>query len=79
MAPVIEPSGPVAVSVPGVVGEHLDKALELLANAGLKPGKIERGASRTQPLQTVILQRPGTGEKVRPGDAVDLLVNVQGR
>jgi beta-lactam-binding protein with PASTA domain len=73
------PAEPVAVSVPSVVGEHVDKAVELLRNSGLNPGKIERRESLTHRPETVLRQRPGAGEKVRPGGTVDLLINVQGR
>jgi beta-lactam-binding protein with PASTA domain len=74
-----KPAEPVALSVPGVVGENLDKAVELLRNAGLRPGTIERRESSTHPPDTVLRQRPGAGEKVRPGGTVDLLINAQRR
>jgi len=67
--------GEALVEVPNMVGMDVEEAKTLLEKLGLKAGRIDyREDDRYLPL-TVIGHSPEAGEKMKPGDRVDLVVN----
>ncbi|MFO7931862.1 MAG: PASTA domain-containing protein [Thermodesulfobacteriota bacterium] len=63
------------IEVPAIVGLYRDKALAVLEEAKLKPGKISHKQSQERPY-TVIAQNPGAGREVSPASAVDLILSM---
>jgi eukaryotic-like serine/threonine-protein kinase len=63
------------VQVPGLINRTESDALNLLAQAGLKPGKRADAFDPTIPTGTVIDQNPGEGQPVAPGSAVNYTVS----
>src|SRR5439155_10503958 len=61
------------VAVPGVIGAQADQARTLLEQRGFQVG-VERKKS-TQPVDQVIQQDPGPGDKVKKGSTVTLTVS----
>ena len=61
------------VDVPLIVGLQVDDARTRLDGIGLRVGGV-REANENGPAGTITAQRPGAGERVSPGAAVDLVV-----
>ena len=66
--------GPEQVEVPGVVGQSLDEATQILANAGFR-WTTRRVFSPDAPEGEVIKQNPGPGEQAEKGSSVTLTVS----
>jgi len=62
------------VTVPDLIGKSLAEAETILADSTLKVGKINYQRSFSLLPNTVLDQYPSKGNKVNPGDAVDLFV-----
>jgi eukaryotic-like serine/threonine-protein kinase len=62
------------VTVPDLVGRSLAEAERIIADSTLKVGKINYQRSFSLLPNTVLDQYPSKGNKVNPGDAVDLFV-----
>ncbi len=63
------------VSVPNVVGEPLEVAIELLEDVGLEVGEPTEEASPTVPSGHVLRQRPAADQVVAEGTVVDLVIS----
>ncbi|MGD9890681.1 MAG: protein kinase [Dehalococcoidia bacterium] len=63
------------VDVPSVTGERLDAAAERLRDVGLRVRDVEL-KSDAAPLGTVVSQSPDSGESLREGESVNLIVSV---
>jgi len=63
-----------SVSVPDLIGKSLTEAQMILNENDLIVGKINYQASATLLPNTVLDQYPSSGNKLNPGDAVDLFV-----
>lgn len=68
-------SGPVTITVPGVVGQTQTTALSQISGAGLVTGVVTRQASTTAPLNAVISQSPAGGTQVVAGTPVSLVIS----
>lgn len=66
---------PVSMNMPGLKGESLGKALEIIEQRGLVEGVIVERASPTFPVGSVMEQSPGAGDPVEEGTRVDLVVS----
>ena len=62
------------IMVPDLVGRSLAEAERILADSTLKVGKINYQRSFSLLPNTILDQYPSKGNKVNPGDAVDLFV-----
>ena len=62
------------ISVPDLIGKSLTEALKILADSSLVLGKINYQPSQTLLPNTVIDQYPSSGNKLNPGQTVDLFV-----
>ncbi|MGE5239329.1 MAG: PASTA domain-containing protein [Chloroflexota bacterium] len=74
-----KPAKPELVTVPNVVRQPLERAVQMLTEAGLQPGtqtKREVDAEKARP-GTVLNQKMKGGSRVKRGTAVDLLVAIQ--
>jgi serine/threonine protein kinase len=71
---VVVSSGPSTVSVPSVVGQSQNDAINTLHAAGLRV-LINQGPSDTVPKDHVISQDPGAGSDVAKGHTVTILVS----
>ncbi|NJQ08541.1 Stk1 family PASTA domain-containing Ser/Thr kinase [Streptomyces lonarensis] len=67
--------GPELATVPEVEGEELERARELISEAGLTPGRVERAFDEEVPLGAVVSTSPAAGEERRPDAAVELVVS----
>ncbi|NJQ17883.1 Stk1 family PASTA domain-containing Ser/Thr kinase, partial [Streptomyces bohaiensis] len=67
--------GPELATVPEVEGEELERARELISEAGLTPGRVERAFDAEVPLGSVVSTSPAAGEERRPDSAVELVVS----
>lgn len=66
---------PPKVTVPDVVGLHIDHAIEVLREAQLRVGRVSETGSNKEP-DTVLRQSPGRGTRVPIGSAVRLIVAI---
>ena len=66
--------GPKPVAVPEVVGESLETAGSILADAGFEIGNVRRSESE-EDEGTVLEQSPVAGSKAQPESRVDLVVS----
>jgi beta-lactam-binding protein with PASTA domain len=74
-----KPAEPEPVTVPNVVKQPLERAVQMLMQAGLQPGiqtKREVDVEKVRP-GTVLSQKVKAGSQVKRGTPVDLLVAVQ--
>ena len=62
------------ISVPNLIGKSLSEAESILADSSLKVGKINFQKSFSLLPNTVLDQYPSKGNKLNPGDSVDLFV-----
>ena len=62
------------ISVPDLIGKSLTEALSILSDSSLVLGKINYQASQTLLPNTIIDQYPSSGNKLNPGQTVDLFV-----
>ena len=62
------------ITVPDLVGRSLAEAERILADSTLKVGKINYQRSFSLLPNTILDQYPSKGNKVNPGDSVDLFV-----
>ena len=62
------------ISVPNLIGKSLAEAESILADSSLKVGKINYQKSFSLLPNTVLDQYPSKGNKLNPGDQVDLFV-----
>jgi serine/threonine-protein kinase len=67
--------GPVLIKVPPVSGMSLTDAQATLTKAGLKPGRVVKGASATIPAGTVLATRPLAGHKQPQTEPVTIVVS----
>ena len=63
-----------SIEVPDLIGKSLTEAEKVLADSSLKVGKINYQPSFSLLPNTILDQYPSKGNKVNPGDAVDLFV-----
>lgn len=63
-----------SIEVPDLIGKSLTEAEAILADSSLKVGKINYQPSFSLLPNTILDQYPSKGNKVNPGDAVDLFV-----
>lgn len=63
-----------SITVPDLVGKSLAEAEKVLADSTLKVGKINYQRSFSLLPNTILDQYPSKGNKINPGDAVDLFV-----
>lgn len=63
-----------SVTVPNLLGKPLTEAEKILSDNLLKVGKINYQTSYSMLPNTVLDQYPSKGNKLNPGDAVDLFV-----
>ena len=68
-------SGPGSANVPSVIGNTVGQAKQLLIQAGLKAGPIERRASSSVPSGEVIDTSPSAGQSLPAGSKVTLVVS----
>ena len=66
------------IVVPDLIGKSLTEARQILAESSLQVGKINYLISITLLPNTIIDQYPSYGNKLNPGDKVDLFVSKQG-
>jgi len=66
------------ISVPDLIGKSLMEAGKVLADSSLKVGKLNYQISFSLLPNTVIDQYPSKGNKLNPGDAVDLFITKSG-
>jgi len=69
-----EPAAAPEVSVPGVSGLAFETAVDRLAAAQLRVGRVTEVESETSPAGVVLTQRPDAGTMLPVGSAVDLTV-----
>ncbi len=62
------------ITVPNLIGKSLADAEQILTDSTLKVGKVNYQQSVSLLPNTVLDQYPSQGNKVNPGDAVDLFV-----
>ncbi len=62
------------IMVPDLIGKSLADAEKVLADSSLKIGKINYQRSFSLLPNTILDQYPSKGNKVNPGDAIDLFV-----
>ncbi len=62
------------ITVPNLIGKSLSEAEKVLADSSLKVGKINYQPSFSLLPNTVLDQYPSKGNKVNPGDSIDLFV-----
>ncbi|MFI9765602.1 Stk1 family PASTA domain-containing Ser/Thr kinase [Streptomyces sp. NPDC052415] len=67
--------GPQVVKVPDLEGYRLDKAKELLKDAGLEPGMVTREFSESVARGSVVSTSPEAGTERRSGSAVALVLS----
>lgn len=67
-----------SILVPNLIGKSLFEAEQILADSSLKVGKINYQPSFSLLPNTVLDQYPSKGNKLNPGDAVDLFVTKAG-
>ena len=72
---VVVSAGEPLVAVPSVLRLSLSTATELLAGAGLRPGKVDRREDATLPADQVLASQPAPGQRLPRGGAVDLSVS----
>ena len=63
-----------SIEVPDLIGKSLSEAEKILADSSLKVGKINYQPSFSLLPNTILDQYPSKGNKINPGDAVDLFV-----
>ena len=63
-----------SIEVPDLIGKSLTEAEAILADSSLKVGKINYQPSFSLLPNTILDQYPSKGNKVNPGDAIDLFV-----
>lgn len=63
-----------SIEVPDLIGKSLTEAEAILADSSLKVGKINYQPSFSLLPNTILDQYPSKGNKINPGDAVDLFV-----
>jgi serine/threonine-protein kinase len=63
-----------SIEVPDLIGKSLSEAEKVLADSSLKVGKINYQPSFSLLPNTILDQYPSKGNKVNPGDAIDLFV-----
>lgn len=66
------------ITVPDLIGKSLMEAGKVLADSSLKVGKLNYQISFSLLPNTIIDQYPSKGNKLNPGDAVDLFVTKSG-
>lgn len=66
------------ITVPDLVGKSLTEARQILSDSTLQVGKINYLISNTLLPNTILDQYPVYGNKLNPGDKVDLFVTKQG-
>lgn len=66
------------IIVPDLVGKSLNEARQILSDSTLQVGKINYLISNTLLPNTILDQYPVYGNKLNPGDKVDLFVTKQG-
>lgn len=62
------------ITVPDLIGKSLAEAQRILADSTLKVGKINYQRSFSLLPNTILDQYPSKGNKVNPGDVIDLFV-----
>lgn len=67
------------IVVPDLIGKSLMEARSVLADSTLKLGKINYQISTTLLPNTILDQYPAPGNKLNPGEVVDLFVTKQGQ
>ncbi|MCW2614911.1 MAG: serine/threonine protein kinase, partial [Frankiales bacterium] len=67
--------GPDRRAVPSVLGATQEAATAALRRAGLEVGAVTRAFDRIRPVGTVVSSDPPSGERLRPGTAVALVVS----
>jgi beta-lactam-binding protein with PASTA domain/predicted Ser/Thr protein kinase len=68
-------SGPGNVAVPGVIGEPLKNAENLIKHAGLTVGALHQQSSTTIPSGDVVNTSPSAGASVPVGSSVEIFVS----
>uniref|UniRef100_A0A832G7C1 PASTA domain-containing protein n=1 Tax=Ignavibacterium album TaxID=591197 RepID=A0A832G7C1_9BACT len=66
------------IEVPDLIGKSLSEAQKILADNSLEVGKITYQISNTLLPNTVLDQYPVPGNKLNPGEKVDLFITKQG-
>jgi hypothetical protein len=72
--PAPAPAAPVMVAIPDLRGQTVERATELLADAGLVVGSRTDDASNDANIGTVLAQKPDSTQQVTKGSPVDLTV-----
>ena len=67
------------ISVPDLIGKSLMEAGKVLTDSSLRIGKLNYQISFSLLPNTIIDQYPSKGNKLNPGDAVDLFVTKSGK
>jgi eukaryotic-like serine/threonine-protein kinase len=68
-------SGPGNVAVPGVIGEPLKNAENLIKRAGLKVGNVHRQSSTTIPSGDVVSTSPNAGTSVPVRTSIEIFIS----
>lgn len=71
------PDQPQLATVPNVLKQPLERAIKMLAEAGLQPGSETRRPVRNIRPGTVVNQKIKPGSQIKPGSSVDLWVAVE--
>src|SRR5918998_1381395 len=69
-------TGPDTVEVPDVAGVSAAQAGRILEGSGLVLGDVREDYSETVPETSIISQDPGVGERLEPGEPVDVTVSL---
>src|SRR5918998_3367950 len=69
-------TGPDSVEVPDVAGVSAAQAGRILEGSGLVLGDVGEDYSETVPEDSIISQDPGVGERLEPGEPVDVTVSL---
>jgi serine/threonine-protein kinase len=69
-------TGPDTVEVPDVAGVSAAQAGRILEGSGLVLGDVGEDYSETVPETSIISQDPGVGERLEPGEPVDVTVSL---
>ncbi|MEN9739833.1 MAG: Stk1 family Ser/Thr kinase [Actinomycetota bacterium] len=72
---VVESTGPVLKAVPDLLLTTLDKAKQLITDAGFTLGTVSKDYSATVPKDSVISATPEPGTELGAGEPVDLVIS----
>jgi len=64
------------LKVPNLIGRPLSQIYVVLQEMGLVLGEIEIKASKEYPNNTVIAQKPGIEQEIKPGSSIDITISI---